>query len=41
MFGQSEGGIISGHGHKFDSVSCGGLHTLGIKDGKVFSWGRG
>lgn len=41
MFGQSECGIISGNGFKFDSVSCGGLHTLGIREGKVYSWGRG
>ena len=41
MWGQKEGGIISGNGHLFDKVSCGGLHTLGIRDGSVFSWGRG
>lgn len=41
MLGQTEGGIISGNGHKFDYISCGGLHTLGIKSGEVFSWGRG
>jgi alpha-tubulin suppressor-like RCC1 family protein len=41
MFGQHEGGIISGAGHPFDSVACGGLHTLGIRNSKVYSWGRG
>jgi alpha-tubulin suppressor-like RCC1 family protein len=41
MFGQHEGGITSGSGHIFDSVSCGGLHTLGISNGRVYSWGRG
>ena len=41
MWGQKEGGITSGHGHKFDKVACGGLHTLGIIDGEVYSWGRG
>ena len=33
MWGQKSGGIISGNGHKFDRVACGGLHTLGILDG--------
>lgn len=41
MFGQHEGGITSGQGHNFDSVCCGGLHTLGIRKGRVYSWGRG
>jgi alpha-tubulin suppressor-like RCC1 family protein len=41
MLGQKEGGIVSGNGHIFDEVSCGGLHTLGLRKGKVYSWGRG
>lgn len=41
MWGQLEGGITSGNGAIFDSVNCGGLHTLAIRDGVVFSWGRG
>lgn len=41
MLGQSEGGIVSGSGFQFDFISCGGLHTLGILNGKVYSWGRG
>lgn len=41
MFGQPEGGIISGNGQLFDTISCGGLHTIGIRNGEVYSWGRG
>jgi alpha-tubulin suppressor-like RCC1 family protein len=41
MLGQREGGIISGNGHSFEAVSCGGLHTLGLRKGRVSSWGRG
>lgn len=41
MWGQSDGGIIAGNGHSFDRIRCGGLHTLGIRQGKVYSWGRG
>lgn len=41
MWGQQEGGIIAGSGTIFDSVSCGGLHTLAIREGVVYSWGRG
>ena len=41
MFGQTEGGITAGNGYKFDSISCGGLHTLGIRNGELYSWGRG
>lgn len=41
MFGQKEGGILGGDGSEFDDISCGGLHTLAIKKGKVYSWGRG
>ena len=33
MWGQKEGGILSGNGYEFDSISCGGLHTLGINSG--------
>lgn len=31
MWGQKEGGILGGDGWEFDSVCCGGLHTLGIR----------
>lgn len=31
MWGQLEGGITAGNGAIFDSVSCGGLHTLAIR----------
>ena len=41
MWGQAEGGILAGNGHFFDYISCGGLHTLAIREGIVFSWGRG
>jgi alpha-tubulin suppressor-like RCC1 family protein len=41
MWGQADGGITSGNGHSFEVIACGGLHTLGLKDGKVYSWGRG
>lgn len=41
MFGQTEGGITAGNGYKFDYISCGGLHTLGIRNGELYSWGRG
>ena len=41
MWGQAEGGILAGRDQRFDSVSCGGLHTLAIRDGKVYCWGRG
>jgi alpha-tubulin suppressor-like RCC1 family protein len=41
MWGQKEGGILSGNGATFDYVACGGLHTLAIREGLVYSWGRG
>jgi hypothetical protein len=41
MWGQTSNGIISGHGKQFDSVCCGGLHTIGLYKGIAFSWGRG
>jgi alpha-tubulin suppressor-like RCC1 family protein len=41
MWGQKEGGILAGDGAIFDYVACGGLHTLAIRDGLVYSWGRG
>jgi alpha-tubulin suppressor-like RCC1 family protein len=41
MWGQSEGGILAGNGHTFDMISCGGLHTLAIRERVVYSWGRG
>jgi len=41
MWGQTEGGILAGDGSTFDLVACGGLHTLAIRDGLVYSWGRG
>jgi hypothetical protein len=31
MWGQKEGGIISGDGYYFDDVCCGGLHTVALK----------
>lgn len=41
MWGQKEGGIISGDGYAFDDIECGGLHSVALKDGEVYSWGRG
>lgn len=41
IWGQEDCGITGGTGYSFDSIACGGLHTLGVKDGKVYSWGRG
>ena len=41
MWGQKEGGILGGDSEEFDQISCGGLHTLGIRNGKAYSWGRG
>jgi alpha-tubulin suppressor-like RCC1 family protein len=41
MWGQAEGGILAGSRHVFDMISCGGLHTLAIREGVVYSWGRG
>jgi alpha-tubulin suppressor-like RCC1 family protein len=32
---------LGGNKQKFDYIACGGLHTLGIRNGKVYSWGRG
>lgn len=41
MWGPQEGGIAMGSGYQFDRISCGGLHNIGIKNNRAFSWGRG
>ena len=41
MWGQRAGGIVAGDGYVFDDIECGGLHSVGVRDGEVYSWGRG
>lgn len=41
MWGQEDTALLGGNSCLFDFVCCGGLHTIAIRDGFVYSWGRG